>query len=141
MLGLVLNTHQQWICRQLADRGYVVTRQVGVADEGTAIRDAVREALGRADLVLTTGGLGPTSDDVTRDLIAELLGRKLSPDAAVLAHVEQFFALRKRAMPERCALQAMVPEGATVLMNQHGTAPGLVLEIPPASVSGATEGG
>jgi nicotinamide-nucleotide amidase len=74
MLGRVLNTHQQWLCRQLADLGYVVARQVAVADTGSDIQQAVREALARADLVMTTGGLGPTSDDITRDLIAQLLG-------------------------------------------------------------------
>src|SRR5438132_9773362 len=73
MLGRLLNTHQQWLCRQLADMGYVVERQTAVADSGPAIEQAVREALGRADLVITTGGLGPTSDDLTRDLIARLL--------------------------------------------------------------------
>ncbi len=59
MLGRVLNTHQQWLCRQLADLGYVVSRQVSVADTPDDIQQAVREALGRADLVITTGGLGP----------------------------------------------------------------------------------
>src|SRR5271157_2098215 len=77
MLGRVLNTHQQWLCRRLADLGHVVSRQVAVADSGSGIQDAVREALGRADLVITTGGLGPTSDDITRELVAGLLGRKL----------------------------------------------------------------
>ena len=66
MLGRVLNTHQQWICRQLADMGWVADRQVAVPDTAREIRDAVREALGRADLVIATGGLGPTSDDITR---------------------------------------------------------------------------
>src|SRR5262245_10987099 len=99
MLGRVLNTHQQWICRQLADQGYRVTRQVTVADAGPDIQQAVREALARADLVITTGGLGPTSDDMTRDLIAELLGKELRQDDAALANVESFFALRKRPMP------------------------------------------
>src|SRR5208282_1777325 len=75
MLGRVLNTHQQWLCRRLADLGHVVTRQVAVADSGGEIQQAVREALSRADLVITTGGLGPTSDDLTRELIAALLGK------------------------------------------------------------------
>src|SRR5947207_11700249 len=74
MLGRVLNTHQQWLCRRLADLGHVVTRQVAIADTGDEIQQAVREALSRADLIITTGGLGPTSDDLTRELIAELLG-------------------------------------------------------------------
>src|SRR5678809_404628 len=77
MLGRVLNTHAQWLCRQLADLGYVVSRQVAVADTAGQIQQAVREALSRADLVLSTGGLGPTSDDLTRNLIAELLGKDL----------------------------------------------------------------
>ncbi len=131
MLGYVLNTHQQWLCRQLADHGYTVDRQVAIADTGPAILSAVREALGRADLIITTGGLGPTSDDITRDLIAELLDTKLLVDPTVLAHVENFFALRKRPMPESTKVQARVPEGAVVLHNENGTAPGLVLEIAP----------
>ena len=77
MRGNVLNTHQQWICRELAGHGYEVSRQITVADEGHAIQNVVRESLGRADLIITTGGLGPTSDDITRDLIAQLLGKKL----------------------------------------------------------------
>jgi len=129
MLGHVLNTHQQWICRQLADHGYRVTRQVTVADAGADIQQAVREALARADLVITTGGLGPTSDDLTRDLIADLLGKELREDAAVLANLENFFSLRNRPMPEKTRVQALVPEGAIVLHNPHGTAPGLAIEV------------
>lgn len=129
--GRVLNTHQQWICRQLADRGYLVSRQVTVADIGPDIQQAVREALSRADLVITTGGLGPTSDDLTRELIAGLLGKKLHEDAAVLANVENFFAVRKRPVPAKTRVQALVPDGATVLHNRQGTAPGLAIEVRP----------
>lgn len=131
MLGRVLNTHQQWLCRQLADLGYVVTRQVGVADTADDIEQAVREALGRADFIITTGGLGPTSDDITRDRIAALLGRKLTEDPAIVAHVESFFAKRNRPMPASTRVQAMVPDGALVLHNAHGTAPGLALHVSP----------
>src|SRR5512140_2374045 len=115
MLGRVLNTHQQWLCRQLADLRYVVSRQVAVPDTGSDILQAVREALGRADLIIATGGLGPTSDDLTRDLVAQLLGKSLREDPAVLAHIKSFFECRKRRMPERMRVQALVPEGATVL--------------------------
>jgi len=131
LLGRVLNTHQQWICRQLADRGYEVTRQICVADDGASIQAAARESLGRADLVLTTGGLGPTSDDITRDLIAQLLGRPLALDAAVLASIKEYFGQRQRPMPQSVNVQAMVPAGARVLPNLHGTAPGLAIEINP----------
>ena len=84
MLGSVLNTHQQWLCRRLSDLGYEVQRQVAIPDSEKAIREIVCEALTRADLILTTGGLGPTSDDKTRDVIAELLGRSLLFDPAIL---------------------------------------------------------
>jgi nicotinamide-nucleotide amidase len=129
MLGRVLNTHQQWLCQQLADRGYIVSRQVAVPDTGADIRDAVRQALARSDLVITTGGLGPTSDDLTRDLIAELLGKKLQEDSQALAHITRFFESRNRRMPERTRVQALVPEDALVLPNPNGTAPGLAIEL------------
>ena len=128
MLGRVLNTHQQWLCRELADLGFVVDRQLAVDDSATAIQGAVREALARAQLVIVTGGLGPTSDDRTRDLISEMLGRKLREDPEIVAHIAMMFATRKRPMPASTRVQALVPEGATVLMNVHGTAPGLVME-------------
>jgi nicotinamide-nucleotide amidase len=131
MLGRVLNTHQQWLCAQLADLGFIVTRQIAVPDAARDIEQAVREALARADLVITTGGLGPTSDDLTRDLIARLLSRELKEDPDVLAHIKSFFDARKRPMPERTHVQALVPEGALVLPNPHGTAPGLAIEIGP----------
>jgi nicotinamide-nucleotide amidase len=131
LLGFVLNTHQQWLGRQLANHGYVVARQVAVADSPDAIAQATREALTRAEIILVTGGLGPTSDDLTRERIAELLDRKLHPDAEVLAHIKTFFAARHRPMPERVGVQAMVPDGAVVLPNPFGTAPGLLIQVEP----------
>jgi nicotinamide-nucleotide amidase len=131
MLGRTLNTHQQWLCRQLADLGYVVARQTAVADTADAICGTVREALGRADLVITTGGLGPTSDDLTRDLLARMLDRPLREDPRIVEHIRKFFESRKRVMPASTRVQAMVPEGATVLGNDHGTAPGLALPLAP----------
>ncbi len=131
LLGRVLNTHQQWLCRQLSDLGYEVNRQTCVADTPRQIEAAVRESLSRADLVITTGGLGPTSDDITRDLIAQLLGRKLTLDPEILAHIEHFFTQRRRPMPASIKVQAMVPTGALVIPNAHGTAPGLAIEARP----------
>ncbi len=129
MLGRVLNTHQQWLCRRLSDLGHVVTRQTAVADTGTAIQEAVREALSRADLVITTGGLGPTSDDITRELIAALLGRKLIKNEGVEAHIANFFARRNRPPPPKTDMETFVPEGAIVFLNQFGTAPGLAMRV------------
>jgi nicotinamide-nucleotide amidase len=129
MLGRVLNTHQQWLCRRLADLGLVVTRQIAIADSSAEIKNAVAESLSRADLIITTGGLGPTSDDLTRELIAELLGKKLIEDANVLRDIENYFAKRNRPRPTQTRVEAFVPEGAIVLQNKNGTAPGLAIEI------------
>jgi len=131
MLGRIVNLHQQWLCRRLADLGYPVARQTAVPDAGPAIPQAVREALTRADLVIITGGLGPTSDDITRELVAELLGKPLQEDVRVLEHIKNFFMVRKRPMPERNRVQALVPAGAGVLWNPRGTAPGLAMELRP----------
>lgn len=129
LLGRVLNTHQQWLCRRLSDLGYHVARQLAVADTAQDIQQAVREALSRAELVIVTGGLGPTSDDITRDLIAQLLGKKLVRDEAVFTHIKNYFAARKRLMPANNDVQARVPEGAIVLPNPNGTAPGLAMRV------------
>jgi len=129
LLGRVLNTHQQWLCRRLADLGYNVARQVAVPDTARDIPQAVREALGRADFVIVTGGLGPTSDDITRERIAELLGKKLLRDETIVAHIRNYFAARKRSMPAHNDVQAMVPEGAMILPNPNGTAPGLAMKV------------
>ena len=131
LLGHVLNTHQQWICRELADRGWEIARQVTVPDTGHAIENSVREGLSRADLVITTGGLGPTADDITRDRIAALLGRELHEDATVRDHITAIFKRIRRPMPQSVFVQAQVPKGAQILQNNHGTAPGLFLELLP----------
>ena len=131
LLGRVLNTHQQWICRTLADRGRTVERQVAVTDEPTALVAAVREGLSRADWVIVTGGLGPTCDDRTRDLVAGLLGRRLVHRPEVEVQIRAYFEGRGRPVPARTRVESMVPEGAEVLVNRHGTAPGLALWLEP----------
>lgn len=132
MLGRVLNTHQQWLCRRFADLGHVVTRQVAIADNAREIQQAVHEALGRADLVVTTGGLGPTSDDITRELVAELLGKKLVQKPEILAHIENRFARRGISPPPRTSVESFVPEGAEFFLNANGTAPGLAMRVDDA---------
>ena len=128
MRGRVLNTHQQWLCRRLSDAGYEVARQVAVSDTALEIQEAVKEALARADLILVTGGLGPTSDDLTRDCIAALLRKPLHIDPTVMAALERFYQERNRPLLDGIKVQAQVPEGGLVLPNHHGTAPGLVLD-------------
>jgi len=131
LLGTVVNTHAAWIGRELLALGLRIARQVTVPD-GPAIREALDEALRRSDAVLVTGGLGPTSDDITRDLVAELLERPLHPDPEVERTIRERFSRRRLTMPESVLRQAQVPEGAEVLPNAHGTAPGLYLPPSPA---------
>ena len=100
-----------------------------VGDELAPLRNAFDEAARRVELVIASGGLGPTEDDRTRDAVADLLGRKLSRDPAVMSKIEARFRQIGRKMSEVNARQAMVPEGATVLENDRGTAPGLWLEV------------
>ena len=126
LLGSVQNTHAGWIARQIFPLGLRLSRQTTVPD-GPAIRDAVLEACGRAEVLFITGGLGPTTDDITREVIAELLGRKLQPDPAIRAHIEARLAARGYQLVERMLRQTMVPEGAEVLENPNGTAPGLYI--------------
>lgn len=124
-----LDTNSLFLTEQLNRLGIEVVRKLVVGDERSLIHDAFREALERAELVISIGGLGPTADDLTRETVAELLGRKLQRNDAVLRRIEARFRRLGRQMAEVNARQAMVPEGATVLENSRGTAPGLWLEI------------
>jgi nicotinamide-nucleotide amidase len=126
LLGNVVNTHLAFLGQELFPLGLRVERQICVPD-GSAIREALLDSFDRADAVLVTGGLGPTSDDLTRDITAELLGRAMEIDPSVLASLEKYFARIGRSIDQRVSRQAQVPAGAEVLFNHHGTAPGLYL--------------
>jgi nicotinamide-nucleotide amidase len=130
LLGRVLNTHQQWIAQQLATAGYELAHQQTVPDTGAAIQAAVRDAIARSELVIVTGGLGPTNDDLTRQRIAELLGVPLEEDAGTRDRITAYFQKINRPMPESVLVQAQVPAGSVVLPNHRGTAPGLAMETP-----------
>lgn len=127
-LGNTLNTHGAWFGRELFMLGLRVTRQTTVPD-GEPIREALAEAVSRADVVLVTGGLGPTSDDLTREITAEVLGIELITDEAAVRSLEAFFVQRNKPMAPSNLKQALVPVGADVLPNPNGTAPGVY--IPP----------
>ncbi len=128
LLGGTLNTHAAWFGQQLFKLGLRIERQITVPD-GDAIREALGEALERADCVIVTGGLGPTSDDLTREITAEVLGVELIEDEAALRSIEAFFAMRGREMADSNRKQALNPVGADVLPNRQGTAPGVY--VPP----------
>lgn len=128
--GQRLDTNSQWISQRLCEAGITVGYHTTVGDDLDAGVVAFRTALGRADLVISTGGLGPTADDLTRDVLARVTGVDLVLDQGVLEHIRALFARRERPMPERNVVQAMFPRGSRVVPNPHGTAPGIDLEIP-----------
>ena len=129
LLGQVVDTNSSWIGEQLALTGIDCLYQAKVGDNPARIRTALREAVDRSDAVIVCGGLGPTQDDITRDVIAEVMGVALHRDAAVEEKIRSMFGSRGRDMPANNLRQADVPEGATVMAQQPGTAPGLICPV------------
>lgn len=125
--GAKLDTNSQWISRELEDLGHPVGFHSTVADSLEDQVATLRLALNRSELIIMTGGLGPTLDDLARDAIAGAVDAELEFDAASLAAIEAFFASRGRAMPQRNRIQAMFPKGTEPLPNPIGTAPGIWL--------------
>jgi nicotinamide-nucleotide amidase len=123
-----VDTNSLFLTAQLNRLGIEVTRKTVVGDDLAPLRNAFDDAAKRVELVIASGGLGPTEDDRTRDAVADLFGRKLARDPAVMSRIEARFHQLGRKMSEVNARQAMVPEGADVLENDRGTAPGLWLE-------------
>jgi nicotinamide-nucleotide amidase len=123
-----LDTNSLFLTEALNELGIEVLRKTIVGDNSEELSDAFAAALKRVELVISSGGLGPTADDLTRETVADLLGRKLQRDDRILHAIETRFRSFRRDMPEINARQAMVPEGAEVLDNSRGTAPGLWIE-------------
>lgn len=123
--GARLDTNTQWLSRRLAELGVDVQFHTTVGDTLSHNTDVFRIAMGRADIVVATGGLGPTRDDLTREAIAESLDRPLTIDEASLRYIESMFSRRGRDMPERNHVQAMFPLGSQPIVNPQGTAPGI----------------
>jgi len=123
-----IDTNSLFLTEELNRLGIEVLRKTIVGDDRELLAEAFRDALNRVPVVITSGGLGPTEDDLTRETVAELLGRRLQRNDAVVRAIEARFRSFKREMPAVNLRQAMVPEGAQVLENPRGTAPGLWLE-------------
>ena len=128
LLGNITNTHLAFLARGLFPLGLRVQRQIAVPD-GDAIRDALVDSFAHAEIVLVTGGLGPTTDDITREITADLLGTELLYDQAIMLAIEERFARRNIKLTDRVDRQAYVPKGAVVLQNPYGTAPGLYFNL------------
>jgi nicotinamide-nucleotide amidase len=122
-----LDTNSLFIARKLGGLGVELRAKAVVGDERVRLREVFIQALGRADLVLLTGGLGPTDDDLTREVVAEALSLELVEDGAITAKIRDRFERRGMRMPDLNRRQAMVPRGAVVLPNANGTAPGLLI--------------
>lgn len=127
--GASLDTNSQWLSRELEARGFTVTRHTTIADDLPAMIEALQAAAQRCRIVLVTGGLGPTRDDITRDALAGAFAQPLVEDTAELEHIAGLFARLGRRMPERNSIQAMRPRDAKPLRNNHGTAPGILMQL------------
>jgi nicotinamide-nucleotide amidase len=123
--GQNLDTNAQWLSRRLAEIGVPVAFHTTIADDMADNVACFALATQRADLVISTGGLGPTQDDLTREVIAAVAGVGLEEDPISLAHIQEMFAKRGRVMPDRNRVQALIPAGAEAIYNVCGTAPGI----------------
>jgi nicotinamide-nucleotide amidase len=128
LLGEIIDTNSAWLARDLAELGIDVYWSLRVGDNLSRLKHALTEALARSDLVVLSGGLGPTDDDLTREAIAEILGETPAVDAGLEAHLRGFFDRLGREMPEKNLKQAWLIPSATALANPNGTAPGWYVE-------------
>ena len=135
--GAKLDTNSQWLSAELAWLGIETRFHHTVADDLPAMVDCLRAAAARSEVVVLTGGLGPTADDLTRPALAELAGVPLELHEPSLRHVEELYRRSGRPMPAANRAQALLPRGAEAIGNPRGTAPGVWMEVPPGAVGGA----
>jgi nicotinamide-nucleotide amidase len=128
LIGQVIDTNRALIAERLNDLGISVVRMTSVGDNEADIFAALGESFVHWDIVVVTGGLGPTHDDITRSAVCKFFDRRLRNDPVVLEHIRNLFAARGMAMTERNEQQALVPEGCTIISNRIGTAPGYIFE-------------
>ncbi|KLU62127.1 putative competence-damage inducible protein [Peptococcaceae bacterium CEB3] len=128
LLGQTLNTSAHYLTGKLSSLGIEVDYHITVGDNPERMEATLREALGCCDLLVTTGGLGPTKDDLTKELVAKVLGLAMELDPASLEQIKSFFAKRRGPMPAGNEKQAYFPRGARILPNPIGTAPGAIIE-------------
>ena len=128
LIGQTIDTNSAWLAQQLNAQGILVMRRVAVGDTYEAIVEALDEELLKVDILILTGGLGPTSDDITKPLLAQYFGGKLVVNEEVRTHIYNLFTKRNRPILERNMKQAEVPDVCTVLFNNMGTAPGMWFE-------------
>ena len=128
LMGQIANTDAQFLARRLSAIGITMHRTVTVGDNPGRVKEALNEALSRADLVITTGGLGPTEDDLTKEMVAEYFGLPMRLHQESLDKIERYFASTGRKMTDNNRKQALFPEGCRIMPNRKGTAPGCIVE-------------
>lgn len=128
LMGDIVNTNAAYIAKELTNLGITMYHQTVVGDNPQRLKDSLALAFSRSDIVITTGGLGPTYDDLSKETIASYFGRKLQMDEESLQSVIEFHEKLNIPMPENNKKQAMMPEGATIFPNPNGTAPGCAIE-------------
>ena len=126
LLGDIVNTNAAFLSRELANLGIAVYRQATVGDNHERLTAQIKQSLENADMVIISGGLGPTLDDITKPVAAEYFGRKLVIHEESLERIKKRF--EHRELPENVHLNALIPEGATALQNDFGSAPGCIIE-------------
>ncbi len=129
LLGQIVDTNSSWIGEQLALIGIDSHFQTKVGDNFDRMEETIRRALDRSDAVICCGGLGPTQDDITREVIAKIMGVEMERDYAIAAHIREMFEARGRVMPDNNLRQADIPRGATPIAQMPGTAPGLICPV------------
>ncbi|MBT3279408.1 MAG: competence/damage-inducible protein A [Phycisphaerales bacterium] len=132
--GAIVDTNSAWLSSELAELGVVVCGHESVGDDPDAMAAAILRAAVECDVVICTGGLGPTADDLTREVLANVAGVQLAEDPDALARIEAFFAARHRPMSESNRIQAQIPVGGRALSNVCGTAPGVEIALSGARV-------
>ena len=128
LLGNIVNTNAQYLSQKLADLGIDVYYHVVVGDNLKRLTETIKTSLERSDIVITSGGLGPTADDITKEGAAQAMGLKLLPDEESIERIKKMFSSTGRIMTENNIKQGYIPEGAVVLGNNNGTAPGVLIE-------------
>lgn len=134
LLGQIVDTNSSYIGRRLADIGIELVRISAIGDDRDQIKEALREALLRSQVIITTGGIGPTEDDLTREAVAEVFERPLVFQPKLMDQIEALFKKRGFRMTENNRRQAFIPEGALPIENPKGTAPGFIMEHSNGSV-------
>lgn len=128
LLGDIVNSNAQYLAQQLAALGIDMYYQQVVGDNESRIMHAFDEAYSRSDIIITTGGLGPTNDDLTKEVAAKYFNKKLIPHESSIEKIKNYFKFRQRKMTENNLKQGLIPEGATIINNDNGTAPGVIIE-------------